>query len=90
MLEHVEKNLEEYKKVLDLKEKQLSDAKKILVSAKNSCWKQRTKSLHTEHKTAFSRVTAAATSSLFRKPKKLLRKKRTKKVLKICFQRRTF
>ena len=36
MLEHVEKNLEEYKKVLDLKEKQLSDAKKILVSAKNS------------------------------------------------------
>ena len=36
MLEHLEKNLEEYKKVLDLKEKQLSDAKKILVSAKNS------------------------------------------------------
>ena len=36
MLEHVEKNLEEYKKVLDLKEKQLSDAKKVLVSAKNS------------------------------------------------------
>ena len=28
LLEEVEKNLKEYKKVLDLKEKQLSDAKK--------------------------------------------------------------
>ena len=29
LLEDVEKNLEEYKKALDLKEKQLSDAKKV-------------------------------------------------------------
>ena len=36
LLEDVEKNLEEYKRALELKEKQLSDAKKILVSAKNS------------------------------------------------------
>ena len=36
LLENAEKNLEEYKKTLDLKEKQLSDAKKNLVSAKNS------------------------------------------------------
>ena len=36
LLEDVEKNLEEYKKALDLKEKQLSDAKKILLSAKTS------------------------------------------------------
>ena len=36
MLEDIEKNLEEHKEVIDLKEKQLSDAKKILVSAKNS------------------------------------------------------
>ena len=36
LLEDVERNLEEYKNALDLKEKQLSDAKKILVSAKNS------------------------------------------------------
>ena len=36
MLEDIEKNLEEHKEVVDLKEKQLSDAKKILVSAKNS------------------------------------------------------
>ena len=36
LLEDIEKNLEEHKKVVDLKEKQLPDAKKILVSAKNS------------------------------------------------------
>ena len=36
LLEDVEKNLEEYKRALVLKEKQLSDAKKILASAKNS------------------------------------------------------
>ena len=35
-LEDVEKNLEEYKIALELKEKQLSDAKKILLSAKQS------------------------------------------------------
>ena len=33
---YVEKNLEECKKALELKEKQLSDTKKILISAKNS------------------------------------------------------
>ena len=37
LLEDVEKNLEEYKRALVLKEKQLWDAKKILASAKNSC-----------------------------------------------------
>ena len=36
MLADVEKNLEEYKTALELKEKQLSDAKKILPSAKQS------------------------------------------------------
>ena len=36
LLEDVEKNLEEYKIALELKEKQLSDAKKILLSAKPS------------------------------------------------------
>ena len=36
MLADVEKNLEEYKIALKLKEKQLSDAKKILLSAKQS------------------------------------------------------
>ena len=36
MLADVEKNLEEYKIALELKEKQLSDAKKILLSAKQS------------------------------------------------------
>ena len=36
LLEDVEKNLEQYKKALYLKEKQLSDAKKILLSAKKS------------------------------------------------------
>ena len=36
LLKDVEKNLEEYKKALDLKEKQLSNAKKILLSAKKS------------------------------------------------------
>ena len=34
LLADVEKNLEEYKIALDTKEKQLSDAKKILISAK--------------------------------------------------------
>ena len=34
--EDVEKNLEEYKTALESREKQLSDAKKFLVSAKNS------------------------------------------------------
>ena len=37
LLEDVEKNLEEYKRALVLKEKQLLDAKKILASVKNSC-----------------------------------------------------
>ena len=36
LLADVEKNLEEYKIVLEIKEKQLSDAKKILLSAKQS------------------------------------------------------
>ena len=36
LLADVEKNLEEYKIALELKEKQLSDAKKILLSAKQS------------------------------------------------------
>ena len=36
LLEVVEKNLEEYKEALELKEKQLSDTKKIIISAKNS------------------------------------------------------
>ena len=37
VLADVEKNLEEYKIALALKEKQISDAKKILLSAKQSC-----------------------------------------------------
>ena len=37
LLADVEKNLEEYKIALDTKEKQLSDAKKILISAKQGC-----------------------------------------------------
>ena len=36
LLADVEKNLEEYKIALDAKEKQLSEAKKILISAKQS------------------------------------------------------
>ena len=36
-LEDVEKNLDEYKRALELKEKQLSDCKKVLLSAKKSC-----------------------------------------------------
>ena len=36
LLGEVEKTLEEYKNALELKEKQLSDAKKILLSAKQS------------------------------------------------------
>ena len=36
-LEDVEKNLDEYKSALELKEKQLSDCKKLLLSAKKSC-----------------------------------------------------
>ena len=34
LLEEVEKNLDEYKKALELRDKQLSDAKKVLLSAK--------------------------------------------------------
>ena len=37
LLADVEKNLEEYKIALDTKEKQLSDTKKILISAKQGC-----------------------------------------------------
>ena len=36
LLGDVEKNLEEYRRNLELKEKQLSDAKKILISATQS------------------------------------------------------
>ena len=36
LLADVERNLEEYKFALEIKEKQLSDAKKILLSAKQS------------------------------------------------------
>ena len=36
LLEDVEKNLEEYKKVLEIKDKQLSDIKKILITAKKA------------------------------------------------------
>ena len=34
LLEDVEKNLEEYKKALEIKDKQLSDIKKILITTK--------------------------------------------------------
>ena len=34
LLEDVEKNLEEYKKALEVKDKQLSDIKKILITTK--------------------------------------------------------
>ena len=40
LLEDVEKNLEEYKNALDLKEKQLSDAKKSLFLPKIATIKQ--------------------------------------------------
>ena len=36
LLEEVEKNLDEYKKALELRDKQLSDAKKVLLSANKS------------------------------------------------------
>ena len=36
LLEDVEKNLDECKKAVELKDKQLSDAKKILITAKTS------------------------------------------------------
>ena len=36
LLEDVEKNLDECKKAIELKDKQLSDAKKILITAKTS------------------------------------------------------
>ena len=36
LLEEVEKNLDEYKKALELRDKQLSDAKNVLLSAKKS------------------------------------------------------
>ena len=36
MLEEVERSLDEYKMTLELKEKQLSDCKKLLLSAKKS------------------------------------------------------
>ena len=36
LLEDVEKNLEEYKKLIEIKDKQLSDIKKILQGAKKS------------------------------------------------------
>ena len=36
LLEDVEKNLDEYKKALEIKDKQLSDIKKILITAKES------------------------------------------------------
>ena len=36
LLEDVEKNLEEYKKALEIKDKQLSDIKKILITAKKA------------------------------------------------------
>ena len=40
LLDDVKKNLEEYKKAIDLKEKQLSDAKKLLLPAKKSYHKR--------------------------------------------------
>ena len=40
LLEDVEKNLEEYKKAIDLKEKHLSDATKILCLLKKATIKQ--------------------------------------------------
>ena len=40
LLEDVEKNLEEYKKALEIKDKQLSDIKKILITAKKATIRQ--------------------------------------------------
>ena len=72
LLVDVEKNLEEYKIALKTKEKQLSDAKKILVSAKQSYVKtvaeNRPKSIYRKIKTTYS----TAAGSIFRKTKKLL------------------
>ena len=40
LLEDVEKNLDEYKKALEIKDKQLSDIKKILITAKKATIRQ--------------------------------------------------
>ena len=36
LLEHIERNIEEYKKIIETKDKQLTETKKILQGAKNS------------------------------------------------------
>ena len=40
LLEDVKKDLEEYKKALEIKDKQLSDIKKILITAKKATIRQ--------------------------------------------------
>ena len=70
LLADVEKNLEEYKNPLEIKEKQLSEAKKILISAKQSYdkksgWKRRLKGIYWKFKTTHSRTAI----SIFRKTK---------------------
>ena len=85
MLEDVEKNLEEYKKALELREKKLSDAKKILASAKNSYDKtvaenKELKAYIQNIKQRFQEYQQHQQARFFRKSKKLLRKKGTKKL----------
>ena len=83
LLADVEKNLEEYKIALELKEKQLSDAKKILLSAKQSY--DKTVAENRELKAYIENLKQhiqQKTASIFEKTEKLLprKKKCSKKI----------
>ena len=83
LLADVEKNLEEYKIALELKEKQLSDAKKILLSAKQSY--DKTVAENRELKAYIENLKQhiqQKTGSIFEKTEKLLprKKKCSKKI----------
>ena len=91
LLEDVEKNLEEYKKAIDLKDKQLSDAKKILLTAKKSYDKvvAENKELRTyiEHiKERFNQYQQQQQAQYIEKEKEYFAQKQPKKYKKVIYE----
>ena len=90
LLEDVE-NLEEYKKALDLKEKQLSDAKKILLSAKKNYGKtvaenKEMKVYIQNIKQKFSKYQQQQQAQFLEREKEYYNKKQPKKYKKVIYE----
>ena len=91
LLDDVKKNLEEYKKAIDLKEKQLSDAKKLLLPDKKSYHKRVAKNkelkIYIENiKQRFAQYQQQQQAQFLEKQKRYYEPKTPKKYKKVVYE----